>query len=163
MGVSMPNAARGRIRMEIQRDAPVVAEYALRLDVSATTVWKVMADVERWAAWLPRMTKTRLAGPLLIGAGLRWRWRGVPLTGRLRDVDKPHRLTWTGRTLGASTIHVWEIEATGERSCEVRSRHSLDGWLVRWTAARLGVMVAHDAQAWMEALQRRVRGEVPCG
>ena len=74
-------------------------------------------------------------------------------------VERPHRLVWTGRSLGLNAIHSWTIVADGEGS-RVRTEESLSGWWLRPFAASIRDRSAESVERWLEALARRAPQEI---
>jgi hypothetical protein len=127
-------------------------------------IWKVLSDIEAWSEWNPAVQHAELSGALLPGGEFRWRAGGVVIHSVLRDVMRPSRLSWTGKTMGLRAIHAWEIEAVdGGKASLVRSRESLDGWWLSPFRHRVQRSVERSTEAWLDALARRSKQEVHCG
>jgi len=136
------------------------------LDANPKTVWKVLADVEAWPQWVPGLSAASLDGALLMGNGFAHRWgRGASRRGVLRAVERPRRLAWSEPGAWRRRLCAWDILAHGDGSA-VRVEAAVEGPGTRWARWR-GRDPRREEQArleaWMDALQRRVRQEVPCG
>lgn len=97
--------------MDIDREAPALAEGELRIDAPVETVWSVMSDIPGWPGWNADVREVRLEGPLTVGTVFRWR-AGTSIVSRLGSVDPPVELAWTGTTLGIRAVHVYRFEAS---------------------------------------------------
>ena len=72
-------------------------------------VWDFLADLERWPSWNPDVDTVRLEGTVARGTVFRWKAGSARIVSTLQDVDRPSRLSWTGRTMGVGAIHVWHF------------------------------------------------------
>ncbi|HEX9641077.1 MAG TPA: SRPBCC family protein [Candidatus Krumholzibacteria bacterium] len=150
--------------MDVRTDAKVLVTVERRIERPPNMVWKVLSDIEAWPEWNPAVERAQLSGALLPGAEFRWRASGVRIHSVLRDVMRPSRLSWTGKTMGLRAVHVWEIEAVdGGGASLVRSRESLDGWWLSPFRRRIQHSVERSTAAWLDALARRSGQEVHCG
>lgn len=136
------------------------------LDADPKTVWKVLADIQAWPDWVPGLESAVLDGALLIGNGFTRRaGRGPASRGVLRAVERPRRLAWTEDGAWWRRAYAWEI-APREGGSTVHVESAVSGPGARWARWRGRDPVAEEQarlSAWLDALQRRVRQEVPCG
>ncbi len=91
--------------MEINRQAPAVAEKEIRIDASPADVWKVHADINGWHTWNPDISTSKLVGELSPGSEFKWTSGGVKITSTLEEVEESRRISWTGRGAGTSARH----------------------------------------------------------
>jgi uncharacterized protein YndB with AHSA1/START domain len=127
------------MHMNINTHAPVQSTRELHIEASAETVWGLLTNVDNWSRWNPRITRARLDGVFAPGAVFHWISRASSIVSTIQDVNKPHRVSWTGKTFGGRAVHVWTLvpDATG---VQVKISESFDGgivWLLRWWFRRL--------------------------
>jgi uncharacterized protein YndB with AHSA1/START domain len=118
MGTSINEGARVRARRVGVIDAPVEA------------VWAVLSDLQRWPDWNADVSAMRVEGPLAPGTRFRWKAGGMVIQSQLVEVMPPCRIVWTGRTLGLSAIHVWQLDPV-EAKTQVTTEESFEGFLPR--------------------------------
>jgi hypothetical protein len=71
---------------------------SIDIDAARETVWKIMADVEKWSQWTPSITRIRLLGgrPLAVGSRAFVRQpRVMPAVWTVTVVDENRSFTWT--------------------------------------------------------------------
>jgi uncharacterized protein YndB with AHSA1/START domain len=112
--------------LEANRDAPVFATSEIEIAASPEAVWEIMAAIDRWPAWNPDIKSAELEGELKEGSTFRWKTGPGTIVSTLREVDKPKRIAWTGKTLGIRAMHVWEIVPRNDGSV-VRTEESWEG------------------------------------
>ena len=95
--------------MEADRNAPVFSEGEISVAASAERVWDILADFENWPSWNAEINSVTLEGPMAPGTVFRWKAGSTKIVSTLREVDRPNRLSWTGRTMGIDAIHVWHF------------------------------------------------------
>jgi hypothetical protein len=115
--------------VNINRNAPAIAEGELQIAADPDTVWQVLADLERWPRWNPDVRSIALDGPLAPGSVFRWR-AGTSLTSTLKVVDRPRELAWTGTTMGIRAVHVFRFEPR-DVGTQASSEESWDGLIPR--------------------------------
>jgi uncharacterized protein YndB with AHSA1/START domain len=93
--------------MNADRTAPVFSEGTITVAAAPEHVWDVLADFEHWPGWNSKVESVSLDGPVATGTVFRWKAGSAKLVSTLRDVERPTRLSWTGRTLGIDAIHAW--------------------------------------------------------
>jgi uncharacterized protein YndB with AHSA1/START domain len=116
--------------MDVDEHAPAKSTRELHIDASPEVVWANLADINNWPRWNAGVSRARLDGPLNPGSTFRWRSGGSSIVSRITEVDRPCRIAWTGRTLGATAVHVWDLIPVGT-GVLVKTSESFDGWLVR--------------------------------
>ena len=148
--------------MEIDRQAPIVLEFERTVLASPFTVWKVLSDIQQWPQWVPHVAAVDLQGPFLIGSTFRWRSGLFPIVSTLRQIEKPRRLVWEGNSMGVHAVHAWSIEDDDTGQSRVVTSESMAGWPARRFRGSLATKTAATLETWLDALTKRVRGEVPC-
>ena len=79
-----------------------------------------MAEVERVC------DRGFTAGRARTGTTFRWKAGAGTIVWSLRRVERPHSITWTGRSLGVRGIRVWNLRAERDATV-VTTRESWDG------------------------------------
>jgi hypothetical protein len=110
--------------------APVVVSTATEVSARADAVWRVLADIERWPAWNRAVRSVSIEGEVATGTEFAWRAGPGTIHSTLLQVERPSFIAWSGRTLGLSAIHVFALEANGERTT-VRTEESYTGLVAR--------------------------------
>lgn len=122
--------------MDADRNAPVFSQGSIGVAATPERVWGVLADFERWPSWNPGVDTVTLEGPVAPGTVFRWKAGSARIVSRLRDVDRPTRLSWTGRTMGVNAIHVWRFETSGDGAI-VSMEESFSGLVARLLRKKL--------------------------
>ena len=110
--------------MEINQSAPVVASGTIDIAAGPEVVWDLLADIKRWPEWNADVKSTSLAGAVESGEVFRWKAGPAKLVSTLQTVERPTELSWTGRTMGMSAVHVWRFESDGDTT----TAHTEESW-----------------------------------
>jgi uncharacterized membrane protein len=95
------------------------------------TVWRVMADVERWPEWTPSVRRVKLLtpGPLRVGSRARIQQPGFPPAWwRVTELEADRGFTWVSTVPGLRVTGKHWIEAMND-GCRVTLSIYYDGWL----------------------------------
>jgi uncharacterized protein YndB with AHSA1/START domain len=122
--------------MDINRTAPVIAFAQTRIAASPQAVWNVLTDFEGWPAWKADVRSMSLRGAVTRGSTFEWKAGLGTIKSRLEEVKAPHRIAWTGRTLGIRAIDAFRLEE-GEGGTLVSEEESWDGLPTRLFRSRL--------------------------
>ena len=114
--------------MDIDRNAPATAEGELGIDADPSTVFSVIAAIDRWPSWNPDVRSVQLQGPVQPGTVFRWKAGPSTLTSTLQVVDPPGEIAWTGTTMGIKAVHVFRFQAR-DGGTLARSEESWEGLL----------------------------------
>ena len=143
--------------MKKQNDisAPVYSALTIHIAAPPEKVWSVLTSLAQWPAWNPRILFARLLGSAVEpGAEFTWKVNGVRIRSEFLIVDRQHRLSWKGKTFGATAEHSWSFESVnGETRLTVQE--SMDGWLVRLFKGKMNRDLKADMQFWTEALKHQ--------
>ena len=110
--------------MEVNRSAPVVASATIEIAAAPEVVWDLLADITQWPEWNADVKSASLAGAVESGEVFRWRAGPARLISTLQTVERPTELSWTGRTMGMSAVHVWRFESDGDTT----TAHTEESW-----------------------------------
>jgi uncharacterized protein YndB with AHSA1/START domain len=99
--------------VDVDRNAPVVAEAEAEIAADPETVWDVLTGFESWPSWNPDAASVSFDGAVKEGAVFRWKAGRATITSTLRQVERPTFIGWTGKTMGLQAVHVWHLEPRG--------------------------------------------------
>jgi hypothetical protein len=111
-------------------DAPVTAASETLIAAERELVWSLLTDFEGWPAWNRDVTCVYVDGPVVDGMTFRWKAGPMRIESKIQRLRSPRLVAWTGRTLGITAVHVWNLEAVRSGTI-VRTRETWDGRLVR--------------------------------
>ena len=83
-----------------------------------------------WPRWNADIKEARIEGDLAPGTSFTWKAGPGTIRSTLREVDQPHVLGWTGKTMGIPAIHVYRLEQADGHT-RVVLEESWDGVLAR--------------------------------
>jgi uncharacterized protein YndB with AHSA1/START domain len=95
--------------VEIERDAPALADGEIHIAAPPEVVWSVLADLAGWPSWNHSVRSVTLEGPVEAGTVFRWKSGVASLVSTLQVVDRPHEIAWTGVTMGIHAVHVFRL------------------------------------------------------
>jgi uncharacterized protein YndB with AHSA1/START domain len=138
--------------MNINKSAPVTASDEIFINTPIELAWNVLSDISNWPRWNAEVAYVDLAGPLHPGTEFRWKAGGTKIASRLEEVEAPHRLVWTGRTLGIKAVHAWTFEKE-ESGTRVRTEESFYGFLAGLFSRPLQRMLTLSLKQGLSALK----------
>jgi len=97
--------------------------FSVTVEIPAppATVWRVMADVERWPEWTPSVRRVKLLtpGPMRVGSRARIRQPGLPpACWRVTELEADRGFTWVSTMPGLRVTGKHWIEAMND-GCRV--------------------------------------------
>ena len=95
--------------MDIDHSAPVVAHARVQIAADPVLVWAILTDLAAWPRWKKEVRELSLRGPLSPGTTFVWKAGPGSIRSTLAEVDPPHKIAWTGRTMGISAIDVFRL------------------------------------------------------
>jgi len=139
-------------RGEIQDDAPIKADAAIRISAPIQRVWGVLTDIDHWPTWQADISTATLNGRLAPGSTFKWKSGGLTVRSRLSVVRPRSMIAWRGRALGLNAVHIWILTPQPDGAVLVRTRESMDGFPISllYPSAKLQ---ASDV-AWLASLKR---------
>ena len=138
--------------MEINESAPVVATGAVTIEASPEVVWDLLADIKRWSEWNSDVKSTSLLGPVVPGEVFRWKAGPAKLVSTLQTVERPTELSWTGRTMGMSAVHVWRFQHDGDTTT-AHTEESWDGMAARLLPRMMRRSLQKTLDSWLGELK----------
>jgi predicted RNA-binding Zn ribbon-like protein len=112
----------------------------------------VLADIEAWPSWNPAIRDAVLEGGLEPGAHFDFATGPGTMSCRLREVDAPRSLAWSGRLMFIGHHQAWRIEPRGP-GCRVEVHASLTGLIARLFRGRMGRQLRAGTEALLELLK----------
>ena len=137
--------------MKIDESAPVRGRATATIPAPADRVWDLLAGIGEWPRWNHEVARVTITQPAEPGTTFRWRAGRSTVVSTLREVDAPHRLAWTGRSLGVSAVHTWTLGADGDRTTVV-TEESMSGLLARILRGPMQRLLDRSLEAWLDAL-----------
>lgn len=125
------------IHIDINKNAPALASQETFVDAPVKVVWEVLSGLDNWPQWNESITKIDVRGAIDAGTEFRWVADGVKIRSRLKEVNAPNRIVWSGVATGVMLgimggvqgIHVCELCKEGDGTM-VRTEESLEGAVV---------------------------------
>lgn len=102
--------------MEIDKNAPVTYSQSIEINALQQTIWKLMAEIEKWPSWNKDISSTKLNGKLEVGTTFTWKSGPGTITSKLVVVEKPHLIGWSGKLFGIKAVHIWKVQSIGGKS-----------------------------------------------
>jgi hypothetical protein len=139
--------------MEINPNAPLVAEHRIVVCAPRPTVWALLADIPAWPRWHAGISRAELDGPLAPASSFRWTSGGMAIVSTLQLVERERRLGWTGKALGTTTEHIWALEDHPDGTL-VTTAESMSGWLIYPVKLVTPGFLTDALQTWLAALRQ---------
>jgi len=138
--------------VSINEDAPVVAKVQIEIEADLDTVWNIMANIEAWPNWNPDVKDAVLHGDLKPGTHFQWKAGPGKITSVLQNVEPPHLLAWTGKTMGINAIDIFKFEFVDGKTI-VKEEESWEGLLSRAMHGRFQKMLEESLEAGLKYLK----------
>ena len=138
--------------MSINEDAPVMAKVQIEIEADIDTVWNIMANIEAWPNWNPDVKDAVLHGDLKPGTHFQWKAGPGKITSVLQNVEPPHLLAWTGKTMGINAIDIFKFEFVDGKTI-VKEEESWEGLLSRAMHGRFQKMLEESLEAGLKYLK----------
>ncbi len=141
--------------MDIDNDAALITSKEVEIHAPISAVWKIHADINAWKNWHPDISSAVLKGDLAAGSTFEWKSDGYKLNSTIIEAEENNILAWKGAGFGASAIHVWEFSALDNGNTLVRTKESMDGWLVKIFKGMMNKKLNSSLDTWLSALKSR--------
>ncbi len=100
--------------MDIDHDAPVQATRSVAIAATPHLVWGLLADIASWASWNSDVREVSVPDGVRPGATFTWRSGPGRITSTFAAVEPERELSWTGRSLGITAVHVYRLQPESE-------------------------------------------------
>lgn len=114
--------------MEINRSAPAIARGEKFIGADPEVVFGVIAAIGDWPSWNTDVKSADVEGDVEPGTTFRWKAGPASLVSKLKVVDPPREIGWTGTTMRIKAVHVFRFEAR-DGGTLARSEESWEGWI----------------------------------
>ncbi len=138
--------------VSVNEEAPVLAKVEIEIEADLDTVWNIMADVESWPNWNPDVKDVVLHGDLKPGTHFQWKAGPGKITSVLQNVEPPHLLAWTGKTMGINAIDIFKFEFVDGKTI-VKEEESWEGLLSRAMHGRFQKMLEESLESGLKYLK----------
>jgi len=138
--------------MRIYELSPVVASAEVEIEADIEVVWEILSTIDHWPEWNADVRSAKIYGALAPGSIFVWSAGPLTITSTISQVNGPHLLAWTGKSLGIAATHIWHMESKGE-GVLVRTEESWEGpfpLLFAWPAKKL---LQASIESWLEQLK----------
>jgi hypothetical protein len=81
-----------------------------------------------WPRWNADIKEARIEGDLAPGTSFTWKAGPGTIRSAFREVDWPHVLAWTGKTMGITAIHVYRLEQADDRRESFLKSRGMASW-----------------------------------
>jgi hypothetical protein len=140
--------------MEINENAVLRTLKEIEIDAPVEKVWNIQTNIDAWHEWQPEISHAKLASSLEAGATFFWKSGGFSLSSTIGEVTENKLIGWNGRGFGVSAIHVWEFKQIENGNTLVRTKESMDGWLVRLLKGMLDKKLNESLDIWLLSLKQ---------
>ena len=145
--------AQNQSQMTINQEAPVVQTKEIIINATPKVVWSVLTNVQNWNNWNERIKNPKLQGNLEVGSSFTWKTNGTKIKSKIHSFVPNKTLGWQGKTFGASAIHNWYLESTGNGT-NVRVEESMEGWIINLIKKKMNKKLEDDMLYWLEQLKQ---------
>lgn len=145
-------SAQNQIPMTINQEAPVVQTEEIFIEAAPEKVWDVLIRIENWDDWNDRISESILHGKPRVGSRFIWKINGSKIKSKIHTLQPTKTLGWTGKTFGATAIHNWYIDPSGNGT-SVKVEESMEGWIIGLMKKKMNRILADDMAYWLEQLK----------
>ncbi|MEQ8808804.1 MAG: SRPBCC family protein [Imperialibacter sp.] len=137
----------------INKNAPVKCRKEIIIDSPTAQVWKLLTSIGSWSAWNPEVSFATMNGSLAPGTSFDWKTGGTKIHSTLHTVNREREFGWTGKVMGISAIHNWELEAVGQ-STKVVVEESMEGLLASLLRGSFNKTLEKGMINWLAAMKK---------
>jgi hypothetical protein len=120
----------------IDERAPVFGRSEIEIAATPNVVWEILTAVDKWPGWNPDVKSVSVEDSIDEGSTFRWKAGAGTITSTIEQLEPPHRILWTGSSLGIRARHLHTLELRN-RSTVVRTEESFEGPVARLFGRRL--------------------------
>ena len=142
-------------KINVNENAAVIARGEIEINSDSEKIWEVLVDIENWPLWNPDVKNASLEGEVEEGSKFRWKARSVSINSVFQEVDPPHKLAWTGKTMGIKAVHIWKLEAK-ENSTIVKTEESWKGPLTHLMKGKTQKMLQESIDSGLKYLKTEI-------
>jgi len=138
--------------MQINQGAPVIVSREIDVAAEPAIIWDVLTNIQDWPAWDPKVKSATLAGRIEEGTVFRWKTGLSSITSTVQSVDRPHFISWSGKTFGINAYHEYGFEPSSSGTL-VRTVESWDGPLVSLLRVPIRKMLSESLEGGLSHLK----------
>lgn len=137
-------------------------DHEIEVDTDAATLYRLLADIDRWPEWTPGLRGIRRLGRAGYAPGTRFLMvmegpgPGLPLPCVMYE-HTPQHLEWGGGGFGSCIRHSLLLTPLGPARTRLRHREFATGLLALATWPLRAAAAAHDRR-WSAAIAARFAG-----
>lgn len=140
--------------MEINHQAPLVAQREIFIQASPEVVWKIHTDINNWGQWQPGIDMAKLEGPLATGSIFQWKSGGLTITSTIQIVESNQQIGWTGKALGTRASHIWMLKGYNDGTM-LTTEESMEGWLISILKLIMPKFLEESLDTWLQSLKSK--------
>jgi hypothetical protein len=144
--------AQNQSKMTINQEAAVVQKKEIAINATPKEVWQVLTNIQTWDEWNKRIKQPKSQGKLEVGSIFTWKTNGSKIKSKIHTFTPNKILGWQGKAFGASAIHNWYLEPTGNGT-KVKVEESMEGWIINLMKKKMNEKLADDMVYWLEQLK----------
>ena len=148
---------------QVNPRAPAQTRQTVEIAAPPETVWRLLSQVNQWAAWQPDITAPHLNGPFQAGTSFDWRSGGLRIHSTLHTVEPPARIGWSGAAFGTFAVHNWTLTRLPNGHTAVRVDEGMEGWLVRLLRPIFQRGLDSSITRWLAHLKQTAENPLPLG
>jgi uncharacterized membrane protein len=136
-------------------------QTSIAIAASRESVWRVLAAVAAWPAWLPTVTSVRPLDAIELKLGSRYAIRQPklrPATWIVTELEPPRRFVWQARSPGLVMLAEHAIAEGAPGTSQVTLRFSFAGLLGAPVAGLFRPLTEQYLSQEAESLKRKVEG-----
>lgn len=107
--INTNTVSKAQFNIPVNQEAPVIAYSSIEIVAPVEAVWKTLTDIENWPVWQSAVSEATLLGDLASDTEFVWKAGGLTFHSQLHTVEPFQAVGWTGRTMGVSAIHNWQL------------------------------------------------------
>jgi hypothetical protein len=132
-------------------------DYQITARCRPEHVWKVFADIERWAQWNPVIEKAHwISGePWKLGSKFFMEIvqpRRVKFQPIINEISAPHRVAWTGTAPGFKGTHWHEFTAQADGTTLVKTWEDFSGFATLFIGPGMKKKLINMYATWLNSL-----------
>ncbi|MCP4456883.1 MAG: hypothetical protein GY816_02480 [Cytophagales bacterium] len=133
----------------INENASIRDRQSIMINAPIQLVWDVLTNINKWPEWYSEI-KSASCEKVEEGAFFEWALKSTHLKSKFQLVEKPTRLSWTGKSKMVKAIHVWDLESADDQTI-LTVEKSIEGFLI--PVFNRQSKVHDDLMAWIAALK----------
>lgn len=138
--------------VSINENAPIIAKVKIEIEADPETVWNILTNIDAWPKWNSDVKEATLQGDLKSGTQFKWKAGLGKITSVLQNVEPPHLIAWTGKTMGINAIDVYKINPLNGKTI-VKEEESWEGLISRVMHGRMQEILDNSLKSGLESLK----------